>query len=239
MKFALPLLVAAAFSSLHGQEQRLRSDVGTIPEPAEYWEDLEPVAVARPLGMGGRGWKALGVAPPGATEPEERRLKPIKIPAWQTRYTLGPGDTLNFSVYDRPDLARENVQIAPDGTVSYLQAVAVHAEGLTLDQLRTKIEEEISDYQDAKVIISPVDIASKDFAIIGRVRQPGSYNLDRPTSILEAISLAQGIEGRQSVARALGDGTLPRKSFFAGLNRVMKLRANLADRPNGPLPPPA
>ncbi len=51
--------------------------------------------------------------------PAEYRINPVKTPAWQTRYTLGPGDTLNFSVYDREDLARENVQIAPDGTVSY------------------------------------------------------------------------------------------------------------------------
>lgn len=161
---------------LHGQEQRLRSTGSGIPEPAEYWEELKPVKMKIPEKV------------------EPSRIRPAATPAWQTRYTLGPGDVLNFSVYDRADLLRENVQIAPDGTVSYLQAVAVKAKGLTLDQLRTKIEAELAKYQDAKVIISPVTIASKDFSIIGRVRNPGSYTLDRPTSILEAISLAQGIE---------------------------------------------
>jgi protein involved in polysaccharide export with SLBB domain len=39
-----------------------------------------------------------------------------------------------------------------------------------------------------------VSIASKDFTIIGRVRKPGSFTLDRPTSILEAIARAEGIE---------------------------------------------
>lgn len=167
------------------QEQRLRAGGGDIPEPAEYWEELKPVEQKIPE----------------KTEP--LRIKPVAIPAWQTRYTLGPGDTLDFSVYDRPDLARKNVQIAPDGTVSYLQAVAIRARGLTLDQLRKKIETELAEYQDAKVIISPVNIASKDFAIIGRVRKPGTYTLDRPTSILEALSLAQGIE----------NGTLRGSSF--------------------------
>jgi beta-N-acetylhexosaminidase len=56
--------------------------------------------------------------------------------------------------------------------------------------------------------------------------------------LFSSRSLAQGIEGRQSVARALGNGTIERKSFFTSLNRVMKLRADLADRPNGPLPAP-
>lgn len=160
-----------------GQEQRLRNGGHAIPEPSEYWEELKPVER-----------KQL----PEKVEP--MRVKPTTIPAWQTRYTLGPGDTLNFSVYERPDLLRENVQIAPDGTVSYLQAVAINAKGLTLDQLRVKIEAELAKYQDVKVIISPVQIASKNIAIIGRVRNPGSYSLDRPTSILEALSLAQGIE---------------------------------------------
>jgi protein involved in polysaccharide export with SLBB domain len=178
MKYPLTSVLSALCLLLpvQAQEQRLRQSGNAIPEPAEYWEQLTPIAKSRPL------------------RAEPARLKPVRIPVWQTRYTLGPGDTLNFSVYDRPDLNRENVQIAPDGTVSYLQAVAVRAKGLTLDQLRKQIEEKLSKYQDAKVIVTPVEIASKGFSIIGRVRKPGSYNLDRPTSILEALSLAQGVE---------------------------------------------
>jgi protein involved in polysaccharide export with SLBB domain len=179
MKLSLTLILMAVclVSPIQSQEQRLRSRGGDIPEPSEYWEELKPVEM-----------------PKIAEKTEPSRVKPVAIPAWQTRYTLGPGDTLDFSVYDRPDLARKNVQIAPDGTISYLQAVAVQANGLTLDQLRKKIETELAQYQDAKVIISPVNIASKDIAIIGRVQKPGTYTLDRPTTILEALSLAQGIQ---------------------------------------------
>ncbi|MEM6279942.1 MAG: SLBB domain-containing protein [Verrucomicrobiota bacterium] len=180
MKFlftALGLLLLTC-ASLEAQEQRLRVDAPAIPGPAEYWEELEPVPMATA----------------NKIEPVEHRVTPTGVPTWQTRYTLGAGDTLTFSIYNRPDLLRENVQIAPDGTVSYLQAVAVRAEGLTLDQLRDRIEEKLSVYQDARVIVSPVSVASKDFAIIGRVRQPGTYTLDRPTSILEAIARAQGMQ---------------------------------------------
>ncbi len=144
--------------------------------PADYWEDLEPVEQDLPVKT-------------------EVRLTPAKSPDWQNRYTLGPGDTLNFSVYDRADLARENVQIAPDGTVSYLQAIAIRAQGLTLDQLRNRLEEDLSQYHKSiKLIITPSLVASKDFSIIGRVKKPGSYTLDRPTSVLEAIALAEGIQ---------------------------------------------
>ena len=180
MKTLFPslFLILAMASSSFSQEPRLRSRGGEIPQAADYWEELKPVATAQKI--------------PEKVDP--LRIKPTRIPAWQTRYTLGPGDTLDFSVYDRPDLLRKNVQIAPDGTVSYLQAVAVRAKGLTLDQLRRKIEAELAKYQEVKVIVAPVNIASKDITIMGRVQKPGTYNLDRPTTILEALSLAQGIQ---------------------------------------------
>lgn len=172
-----------------GQEPRVR--VAPVRErPSDYWVELKdvplPVAEARPVA------KARPVEQPRTVE---RRSTPVQTPAWQTRYTLGPGDTLNFSVYDRADLARENVSIAPDGTISYLQAVAVRAQGLTLDQLRSRIEDELSKYQKSiKVIITPAEVVSKQFSIIGRVRKPGSFVLDRPTTVLEGISLAEGIQ---------------------------------------------
>lgn len=157
------------------QEQRLRG-IPVAVQPADYWENLAPVELP-------------------TQDKITPRVTPAQVPSWQTRYTLGPGDTLNFSIYDREDLARNDVRIAPDGTVSYLQAVAVRARGLTLDQLRTRIEEELSRYhKNVKVIVSPSGIASKDFSIIGRVKKPGSFTLDRPTSVLEAIALAEGIQ---------------------------------------------
>jgi len=138
---------------------------------------------------------AIDPGAPSSQPKEAARLTPTSIPAWQTRYTLGPGDTLSFSVYDRPDLRRDKVKIGPDGTVSYLQAVAVKAQGLTPDQLREKIEAELSPYQkNAKVIIMPDEIESKSFTIIGKVRNPGSFTLDRPTTILDAIATAKGVE---------------------------------------------
>jgi polysaccharide biosynthesis/export protein len=184
--FARLLLIALFLPSSAGtQEPRVRA-VPVAQRASEYWVELEDAPTKHP---------SASATPVGKAGPAEYRINPVETPAWQTRYTLGPGDTLNFSVYDREDLARENVQIAPDGTVSYLQAVAVRAQGLTLDQLRTRIEEELSKYQkNVKVIISPSAVASKEFVIIGRVKKPGSFTLDRPTSVLEGISLAEGIQ---------------------------------------------
>lgn len=123
------------------------------------------------------------------------RTEPVRVPSWHGRYTLGPGDTLNFSLYDRPDLSRLSVPIAPDGTISYLQAVGVKAVGRTIPELRKAIEAALGEYhKQPKVIVTPATIGSKRFTIIGRVREPGSFLLDRPITILEGIALAKGIE---------------------------------------------
>lgn len=175
---ALPLYIYVTtllLVPLMAQEPRIRQNVITN-QPSDHWVELEPVEMK-------------------LQEKVEPRTTPSSVPSWQTRYTLGPGDTLDFSVYDRPDLTRTEVPVAPDGTISYLQAIAVKANGLTLDQLRTKIEADLAKYQkNVKISINPTKILSKDFAIIGRVKKPGRYTLDRPTSILEGIAMAEGIQ---------------------------------------------
>ena len=132
------------------------------------------------------------IAGPKLPTPDDR-IQPVATPSWQKKYTVGPGDTLNISAYDRSDLARE-VAIAPDGTISYLQAIGVKVEGLTLREVRDKLTKALTGHKQIKLIVTPGTIGSKRIAVIGRVREPGSFPLDRPTSILEAIAAANGIE---------------------------------------------
>ena len=149
---------------------------------------------AKPVAAPKDEFRVIDPGPKTFVEKECARISPSAVPGWQTRYTLGPGDTLTFSVYDRPDLKREDVRVGPDGTISYLQAVAVQARGLTLDQLRNRIEKELAPYQkNVKVMITSGEIESKSYTIIGKVQNPGSFTLDRPTTVLEAIATAQGI----------------------------------------------
>jgi hypothetical protein len=71
---------------------------------------------------------------------------PAKRGNWQRRFTLGPGDVLNFALYGQPELNRADVPIGPDGRVTYLQAQDVVATGLTVDELRAKMDEELSKF---------------------------------------------------------------------------------------------
>ena len=115
--------------------------------------------------------------------------------AWQQKFTLGPGDVLNFGLFGQPEQARTEVPVGPDGRVSYLQATDIVATGLTVDELRAKIEEELGKYyRSPRVLITPVAYNSKKYYVLGKVMNRGVFPLDRPVTIVEAVARAKGLE---------------------------------------------
>ncbi len=115
--------------------------------------------------------------------------------SWRTRYELGPGDVINFSLFGRPELDRPGFRIAPDGTVSYLQAQNIQVAGLTIDEARLVIEKGLtSNFRSPRVIITPEEVGSKRFTILGKVINKGVVTLERPITLVEAIANAGGIE---------------------------------------------
>ncbi|NOS71221.1 MAG: hypothetical protein HOP33_14975 [Verrucomicrobia bacterium] len=114
---------------------------------------------------------------------------------WQKKLTLGPGDLLNFVLFDQPELSRRDVPIGPDGRVTFLQAEDVMATGLTIDELRSKFDDALGKYyRNARTIITPSAYRSKKFFLLGSVVTKGVFPLDRPTTMIQAIAGAGGLE---------------------------------------------
>jgi protein involved in polysaccharide export with SLBB domain len=87
------------------------------------------------------------------------------------------------------------VAIGPDGRVSYLEAQDVLATGLTIDELRAKLDQELGNYRRApRTLITPVAFKSKKYYMLGKVMTKGVYTLDGPLTVLEAIARAHGLE---------------------------------------------
>jgi len=136
-------------------------------------------------------WSVLFlVLPPlSAVEPGPDNL------SWRNHYTFGPGDVVNISFFGRPSLQRDGMRIAPDGTLSYLQANSVDVAGLTIDGIREVFEQELSRfYRNVRLIVTPGELASKKYIILGKVIDKGVFVLDRPITVLEAIARSRGIE---------------------------------------------
>jgi protein involved in polysaccharide export with SLBB domain len=122
-------------------------------------------------------------------------VRPAQRSAWQERLTLGPGDLLNLGLYGQPELARAEVSVGPDGRINYLEAVDVMADGLTVDELRSKLDEELGKYRRTpRALVTPVAFRSKRYYMLGKVMTKGVYVLDRPITVLEAIARAHGLE---------------------------------------------
>jgi protein involved in polysaccharide export with SLBB domain len=131
--------------------------------------------------------------------PNTNRLFSVSHPSqraeWQKRLTLGPGDTLNFALFDKPDSAKRDVPIGPDGRVTFLQAEDIVATGLTIDELRAAFDKELGKfYNSPRTIITPGLYNSKKYYMLGAVTRKGVFTLNRPTSMIEAIAQAGGLE---------------------------------------------
>ncbi len=143
-----------------------------------------PAEISDPAGQGG-----------SATNRTFSIVHPSQRAAWQQHLTLGPGDVLTLNLYGQPELTRTEVAIGPDGRISYLEAQDVQAAGLTIDELRGKLDEALGKYRRApRSIITPLSFKSKKYYMLGKVATKGVYVLDQPLTLLEAIARAHGFE---------------------------------------------
>jgi polysaccharide biosynthesis/export protein len=141
--------------------------------------------------------------------------------AWQTRYTLGPNDVVSFAFYGRPELARPDVLIGPDGRVGYMQAQGIMASGLTIDELRETVTAELAKfYRRPRIIVTPVEFRSKKFYVLGKVVNKGAYTLERPITIIEAIAQAGGLETGLFQLNTVEMADLPRSFLIRNQQRV-------------------
>ena len=115
-------------------------------------------------------------------------IKNVKI----TEFILGPGDTINISVYRQDDLKR-TAFIELSGKITYPLIGDIQVSGMSIFQVRDKIRDELKKYIiDPQVSVDVVTIRSQKVIVLGEVNNPGLFNLDIPLSTLEAISRAGG-----------------------------------------------
>ena len=120
---------------------------------------------------------------------------PTKRAEWQQRLTLGPGDVLNLQLFNMPDTAQTEVPIGPDGRISFQQAHDIMAAGLTIDELRAKLDEAlVKYYQNPRTSITPAAFHSKKYIVLGAVVNRGVFTFDRPLSVIEALARAGGLQ---------------------------------------------
>jgi polysaccharide export outer membrane protein len=107
---------------------------------------------------------------------------------------LGPGDLIEVSVYNVPELASK-VRVSNVGDV-YLPLIDyVHVDGLTQEEAQTLIQKRLEDggfVRNPHVTIFVDDAASQGVTVLGEVAKPGIYPDTANHKLYEVISEAGG-----------------------------------------------
>lgn len=117
-------------------------------------------------------------------------------PAATAEYVLGAGDMLRITVVQNPDLTTE-ARVSEVGTLTFPYIGSVPVGGLSLSQGEKKIADMLraaNIVPSPQVNIQPVQLRSKQVAVLGQVTKPGRYPLETLNMrVSDMLAVAGGI----------------------------------------------
>lgn len=111
-----------------------------------------------------------------------------------TEYRIGPRDVLKITVFQEPDLSQDGVPVDASGNILLPLIGQVQVTGKTSTELSRDIADRLGDRYliDPQVSIIVSSSASQNVTVEGAVNKPGVFALQGPTTLLQAMALAQG-----------------------------------------------
>lgn len=156
------------------------------------------------------GAQQTPVAPPPTAQPQEAPAPPPADRSTENRnnaavsaagapvdsngYKIGPADILNIRVWNEPEFSGP-VAVHQDGKITLPLVGDLQAGSNTPAQVEQTITKALTKYVvHPLVTVTVQQVESKRYYMDGRIARPGEYPLVVPTTILEAISKAGGIQ---------------------------------------------
>jgi polysaccharide export outer membrane protein len=137
-------------------------------------------------------------------------------------YTLGPGDVLQITVWDHPELAQAQGQASPintarpsdpgpgfvidqEGNLQFPYIDALHVAGLRVDEVQRVLVRKLKAVlRDPQVTVRMGSYRAKQVYVEGEVRTPGAQPInDIPMTVYEAVNRAGGFIPTADQARML------------------------------------
>jgi len=120
------------------------------------------------------------VAPPTAAISDESRI--------------GADDLLNITVFEAPEL-NTTARVSSNGDISMQLLGAIHAAGLTPSELQSVIQGLLlrKYMKDPHVGVFVQELQSHAVSVVGAVKMAGVFQIRGPKTLLEILSMAQGV----------------------------------------------
>ncbi len=117
-------------------------------------------------------------------------------------YVIGAGDVIAISVLDNKDLDTV-VSVTPGGKISLPLVGDIQAAGLTASELTDHITLELAKkVKSPQVTVSLREVNSYRIYFLGKVGKPGVYASKSEVTLLQALSMAGGLQDGADLSRA-------------------------------------
>lgn len=134
--------------------------------------------------------------------------KPIALPSGQQAYEIipaakpndefidyrvGPLDRLTLNVFQEPDLSLKEVQVDASGNLLLPLVGQLRVSGKTTTEVSAEIAERLRRFLvDPQVSVIVDSSTSQKVTVEGEVREPGVFELQGRTTLLQAMAMAKG-----------------------------------------------
>lgn len=130
-----------------------------------------------------------------------KRITPSDLVPANRVYRVGAGDMLKIEVVEVEN-TETTTMVMPDGRLYYDIAPGIYAIGKTIPELEAELAMALKDVYPLPIVnINAVRIRSSSYSIMGQVVTPGVYEIGKPTTVLDAVSLAGGIRSSEVASR--------------------------------------
>ena len=134
------------------------------------------------------------------TEDYNRRLAQLNqslsapaADAEQAEYRIGAHDLLEINIFEAPELNR-SLRVSAGGEISMPLLGTIPSAGLTARELEGVLEFKLRPYmKDPHVGVFVSTVESHPVSVVGAVKKPGVFQIRGPKTVLEMLSLAEGL----------------------------------------------
>lgn len=170
--------------------------------------------------------------PEDAAQAKQTNLSIAPLHDADSSLRLGPGDLLEVSVYNIPELTSKS-RISSSGDV-YLPLISyVHLAGLTTEEAERVIEKQLADggfVKNPHVTVFVEQSASQGASILGEIARPGIYPVVGEQRLFDLISAAGGLTEKAGRSISLTHRSQPETQI------TIPVSHNLEDSPGSNVP---